>query len=241
MTDLASGRPSASRRPSGPHPGALVTVALVLTIGGILSAAIMSGGAALASPFATSADVAQHVRQSDAAIRLLAWTQVGAAIPLGIASATFYARQVRLGIRVPGPSIGQFGGTLASVMLLMTGIVGWVLSRPEIGGDAALLHALSFLSFTTGSVGFVLGMGLLIAGIAVPGLILRLLPRWLAWTGLVIAVCSELSFFAMLFEPLQFLFAIGRFGGLLWLVVAGFLLPANRPRNATQAVGTVEL
>ena len=56
---------------------------------------------------------------------------------------------------------------------------------PAIGGvGAGLTHALNFFSFITGSVGFVLGIGLLVAGIAVPALILRLLPRWLAWTGL---------------------------------------------------------
>ena len=32
----------------------------------------------------------------------------------------------------------------------------------------------------------------------------------------------------MVFEPLQLLIPIGRFGSLLWLVVAGFLLPTSR-------------
>jgi hypothetical protein len=32
----------------------------------------------------------------------------------------------------------------------------------------------------------------------------------------------------MALEPLQFLLPLGRFGGLLWLVAVGFLLPQNR-------------
>ena len=68
-------------------------------------------------------------------------------------------------------------------------------------------------------------MGLLVAGIAVPALILRLVPRWFAWAGLVIAALSELNFLAMMIEPLQLLLPVGRFGGLLWLAGAGFLLP----------------
>lgn len=221
-----------ARRPSGPNPGVVALVALILTVTGLVVGGVISGGDALASPFTDSADIAQRFHDFWIATRITAWIQVGSAVPLGIASATFYARQQRLGVRVPGPAIGQFGGVLASIMVMLSGLIGWVLSRPEIGGSPALLHALSFLSFITGSVGFVLGIGLLIAGVAVPALVLRLVPRWLAVVGLVIAACSELSFIAMVFEPLQFLFPIGRFGGLLWLVVAGFLLPKTRPAPA---------
>jgi hypothetical protein len=182
----------------------------------------------VSSPFAATAVVAQRFQEFPLAIRISAWLEVGSAVPLGIAAATFYARQQRLGIRVPGPVIGLVGGAQSSIMLMFSGLAGWVLSRPEVTGDATLTHALSFLSFITGSVGFVLGLGLLVAGVAVPALVLRLVPRWFAWTGLVIAFCAELSFLAMVLEPLQFLFPIGRFLGLLWLVVAGFLLPSTR-------------
>lgn len=111
---------------------------------------------------------------------------------------------------------------------MFSGCVTWLLSRPEITSDVTLAHALAFLAFITGGVGFVVGIGLLVAGIAVPSLILRFMPRWLAWTGLVIAGLSELSFQSMAIEPLQFLLPIGRSGGLLWLVAAGFLLPRTR-------------
>ena len=71
---------------------------------------------------------------------------------------------------------------------------------------------------------------LLVAGIAVPALILGFVPRWLAWVGLIIAALSELSFLSLALEPLQFLLPIGRFSGLAWLVAVtvGFMLPRNR-------------
>jgi hypothetical protein len=230
MTDTAEVPEAAyrGRRPNGPHPGVLMLVALVLTLLGVGLGAALSGGAVVSSPFAATAEVAQRFQDYPLAVRISAWLQVGSAVPLLIAAATFFARQQRLGIRVPGPVIGLAGGVLASTMLMVSGLVGWVLSRPEVTGDATLTHALNFFSFITGSVGFVLGIGLLVAGIAVPALVLRLVPRWLAWAGLVIALCAELSFLAMVLEPLQFLFPIGRFLGLLWLVVAGFLLPSTR-------------
>ena len=52
----------------------------------------------------------------------------------------------------------------------------------------------------------------------------------------MIAFCAELSFLAMVLEPLQFLFPIGRFLGLLWLVLAGFLLPSTRAAAGQTAV-----
>lgn len=86
------------------------------------------------------------------------------------------------------------------------------------------------MSFAAGGFAHVLGLGLLVAGIAVPGLLLRLIPTGFAWVGLVIAVLAELSFLSMVVEPLQILIPIGRFGSLIWLVAAGFLLPITRQR-----------
>ncbi|MBO1753928.1 hypothetical protein [Allobranchiibius sp. CTAmp26] len=233
---LAPATPSpGSRRPGGPHPGVVALVALLLTLLGLIVGAAMSKGHALESPFTSSARIADRIDHYRSATRVMAWIQVGSAVPLGILTATLYVRQLRLRVQVPGPVIGVYGGFLASTMLMVSGLIGWVASRHELAADPSVLHALTFLSFITGSVGFVLGMGLLVAGVAVPAHLLRLLPRWLTWIGLVVAVCCELSFVAMVVQPVQFLFPIGRFGGLLWLVVAGYMLPASRPTTEAGA------
>jgi hypothetical protein len=215
-------------RPGGPHPGVLAIVSLGIFLASLITSAILTGGQTFVSPFAPEGQVAAFFQQNVPAMRLGGMLQFGSAVPLGIYAATIYARQLRLGVRVPGPAIGFFGGISAAIFLMLSGSVTWLLSRPEITTNATLTHALSFLAFITGGVGFVVGMGLLVAGIAVPSLILRFMPRWLAWTGLAIAALSELSFLSMAIEPLQFLLPIGRFGGLLWLVAAGFLLPRTR-------------
>jgi hypothetical protein len=212
----------------GPHPGVLATVSLAIFLASLITSAVLTGGQTFVSPFAPEGQVATFFRQNIAAARVGGMLQFGSAVPLGIYAATVYARQLRLGVRVPGPAIGFFGGISAAIFLMFSGSVTWLLSRPEVTMDPTLTHALSFLAFITGGVGFVVGLGLLVAGIAVPSLILRFMPRWLAWTGLVVAALSELSFLSMAVEPLQFLLPIGRFGGLLWLVAAGFLLPRNR-------------
>jgi hypothetical protein len=214
-----------SRRNDGPNPGVLALVSFLLLLAGLIVGGILSQGATLSSPFASSAEVAQRLHDHWLGYRLAALFQFGSAIPLGIYAATIYALQLRLGIRVPGPNIGFYGGIAASIFVGLSALLFWVLSHPEITADATLTHALSYLAFITGGMGFVVSLGLLIAGIAVPGLILGLVPAWFAWAGLVIAALSELSFLSMVIEPLQFLLPIGRFLGMIWLITAGFMLP----------------
>lgn len=228
MTDLSPHHTFPRTRSGGPNAGILAAVSLGLTVGGLLSSAILTGGQTFVSPFSPAGQVAAYFHGHPDAVRLASLFQFGSAVPLGIFAATVYARQLRLGVRVPGPAIGFFGGITASIFLMLSAAVGWVLSRPEITTDVTLTHALSFLAFITGGVAYVVGLGLLVAGIAVPALILRFVPRWLAWAGLVIAALAELSFLSMVIESLQFLLPIGRFGGLLWLVAVGFLLPRSR-------------
>ncbi len=90
-------------------------------------------------------------------------------------------------------------------------------------------------AFATGGVGMVVGLGLLLAGISVPALIVGLLPRPVALIGLLLAVVCELTFLALAVQPMSYLLPVGRFGGIPWLVVAGCWLPLQRQRR-TDAV-----
>jgi hypothetical protein len=215
-----------SRRPTGPPLGVLAAISLGLALAALAAAVVAGRG--YASPFAPTGQLLDYHRHG-VALRLSATLQFGSAVPLGIFAATAYTRLLRLGARVPGPSIGFFGGVAASLMLMISASAGWVLSHPEVGGDPAVTRALSLFAFLTGGVGFVVGLGLLLAGLAVPTLILRLAPRWLAWTGLAVAVVCEVGFLAMAIPGLQVLLPVGRYAGLAWLVGIGFLLPTRRP------------
>ncbi len=220
-----------ARKQRGPHPGILATISLALTVAGIAVAGAMSGGDALASPY--THDIVGRISGNHDAFQALAFFQFGAAVPLGILTATLYARQLTFGIRVPGPVIALVGGIVATTSLLLAAFVTFVESRPEVTGDAALTHALAFLAFVSGGPGYAVGIGLLVAGVAVPALIIGLVPRPLAALGLLIAVLAELSWFGLLAQPMQYLVPVARFGGGLWLVVVGFLLPVARPRRTT--------
>lgn len=206
-------------------------MSFLLLVAGLVVGAVMSGGDALSSPFGPTSEVVARIRENHDAIRVAAFFQFGTAIPLGIYAATVYARQLRLGVRVPGPVIGLVGGVIAVMSLLVSAFTTYAESRQEITSDDRLVHALAFFSFAAGGPGYVVGLGLLIAGLAVPAFILRLVPRPVAAIGLVIAVLAELSWFGMLAEPLQYLLPVGRFLGGIWIIVAGFMLPTQRARR----------
>ena len=226
--DTATTTPRRRSRSGGPNLGILAVVSTALVVAGLIVAFALTGGQAFVSPFAGADAVSAYVQQNWLSVRITSMIQFGSAVPLGIFAATAYARLLRLGVRVPGPGIGFYGGITASLLLMVSALGSYVVSRPDVSSDPTVALALTYFTFITGGVGFVTGMGLLVAGIAVPSLILGFVPRWLAWTGLVIAALSELSFLSMAIEPLQFLLPIGRFGGLLWLIAVGFLLPKDR-------------
>jgi hypothetical protein len=234
---------TASRRPDGPPAGILAGVALVLSICAVL-VPLAVAGTGFPTPTTTAADVARYFTDHAFAATLSGFFTFAASVPIGIYAATVYARLLRLGVRVPGPNIAFMGGITASILLAVSGLLTWTLGQAAGGVSPSVLRLVGDAVFALGGVGFVGGIGLLIAGVAVPCLVLRLVPRWLAWVGLIVAALSEISFLALLWPGFDALLPVGRFVGLLWLIVVGFLLPRtrhdvptpssrrNRPQNA---------
>ena len=90
------------------------------------------------------------------------------------------------------------------------------------------MRALYFLVFLTGGPAHVVVLGLLVAGVAVPGLTLGLLPRTVAWAGLVIAAIAEVTALVLVWPPLMVLLPVARIPALVWLIIAGATLQRRR-------------
>lgn len=210
----------------GPPPALFAAVSLALLACGLIVSAVLGG--VFPSPFADPAGIIGYFTGRSDAVRATALFTFASAVPLALYAAVIGSRLRTLGVTAPGATIAVVGGTLASAFLTLSGLLAWVLSRPAVTADAALVRALHDLSFVTGGVGNVMFLGLLIAGIAVPGLLLGLLPRSLALAGLVIAAVAALAIVALLWEPAAVLLPVARFPGLLWLVAAGRVLPLSR-------------
>ena len=192
---------------------------------GVLTVAGLVLGAGLPRPDTAPAEVARLLAENRTVTTVLATAVVGASVPLALWSATVYRRLRRLGVTAPGSAIAFAGGLLASASLALSGLVWWTAATPEV------LRALSTLAFAAGGPGFVPFFALLVAGVAVPGLLLGVLPRVWAWAGLVIAALGMFAVLSLLIPALYFLLPVGRFGGLVWLVAVSVLLPHARPRR----------
>lgn len=204
----------------------LAVVSLALLIAGLAVSAGLGG--TIPSPFGSPTSIQHYFLMHPGAAKASGVLVFASSVALAIYAATASARLRQLGITAPGATIGLAGGLLAASALSLSGLLQWTLSRPAVRADAALVRALHDLSFLTGGPAHVVGLGLLIAGIAVPALILGLLPRPLAWAGLVIAGVAELTTIVLIWPSLAVLLPIARFPGLIWLIAAGFLLPLRR-------------
>src|SRR3984893_2762590 len=218
------------RRQQAGHPLVLVGgMALGFFIGGLVISAALGG--VVPSPFSSTAVAQGFFRDHPRSVQAGGIFLFASSVPLLIYASTAAARLRQLGVTAPGPTIAGAGGTVASMTLALSGLLQWSLSRPDGSADAAVVRATSTLAFLVGGPGHVVPLGLLVAGIAVPSLIIGLLPRPVAWAGLVIAVIAESSTLVLVSPSLAILLPIARFPALIWLVVAGVLLPHQRLRT----------
>ena len=230
MNDSPNAPTCGTRRPQqgGPPLVVLAAISFVLLIGG-LAIGVAIGGVP-PSPFTAGASVQDFFVAHPVAVQAAAVGAFGASVPLAIYAATASARLRQLGVTAPGATIALAGGVLAAGALALCGLLVWTLSRPEVTADAALVRALYFLVFLTGGPGHVVVLGLLVAGVAVPSLILGLLPKTVAWAGLVIAAIAEVTVLVLVWPPLMVLLPVARIPALVWLIIAGAMLPLQRRR-----------
>jgi hypothetical protein len=228
MNDSSLDRNSAVGRPpqGGPPLVLLAAICLVLLLAGLVIGVALAGVMPL--PYGSASAIQDYVAGHHAAVVAIAVGTFGSSIPLAIYAATASARLRQLGITAPGGTIALAGGLLASAGLALSSLTAWTLSRPEVTSDTALVRALYYLTYLTGGPWHVVTLGLLIAGIAVPGLVVGLLPRPVAWAGLAIAGLAELTTLALIWPGLSPLLPVARFTGLIWLIVAGAMLPVRR-------------
>ena len=140
-----------------------------------------------------------------------AFLQFGAAIPLGIFTATMVSRLQFLGVRAAGPYIALFGGLMTAFNIAVSALMLWVMAYPGIARETTVLRALYYLVFSIGGVGFSVPMGILIAGLSVPAAILKLLPKWLVVSGLALGIVGELIALSLIISQALFLIPLTRF------------------------------
>jgi hypothetical protein len=197
----------------------------------MVATGVMTGGARFPTPYDQVALAQEYFSRYANVIRIAVFLQFGAAIPLGIFTATVSSRLKFLGIKAPGADIALFGGFAASIFLALSAVAGWALSQPGMAVEAGALRALQLLGFATGGPGHVVALGILLAGVSVPAAFAKLIPRWLVWLGLILGAICELSALSLVFPMAGYLLPMGRFPAFIWLIGAGFTMPKSRKRR----------
>lgn len=209
----------------GPPLPLLVIVSTALVVVGLVVSVVLAEGATFPSPFTDSSIISDYFGEHSTAVKWLGVFQFGASVPLALFAATVSTRLRNLGVRAPGATIALTGGVIAATLLALSALFTWTLSRNPDGPMVSALHELVFL---TGGVGHVVFLGLLVAGVAVPALILRMAPRWVGISGILIALAAELSTLILVDRAFVALLPLGRFGGLAWLIGISFVIPTSR-------------
>lgn len=219
------------RRFAGP-PLLSVAIIHVLLFGASMAVgAMLRHGPSYANPYGSIEDARRFFTANPQALRWSAFFFFGSAVPLGIYTATVLSRLQFLGVRAAGTYITLFGGFTAAAALAVSALCSWVLSIPEVNSSTATLRLMHFLSFLAGGVAFAVGFGLLAAGVAVTSYFARLLPRWLVWFGLLVALAGELSSLSLVAYPMSFALPLTRFGGFIWLIAVAALMPKTADKR----------
>jgi len=210
----------------GPPPGMLAIIFMLLFCTG-LSFVVSFSPAHYPSPWESAETITTYFRNQSNYVLMCTFFQFGSLMPFGIYVATMVSRLRFLGVTAAGPYIALFGGLLTVSNMAMCTLLGWVMAYPDVAQETAVIRALYYAAFATGGVGYSVPLGIFIAGVSISAGFTKLLPRWLVITGIIIAICGELSWLGLVYPPLLYLIPLTRFPGFIWLILAGFMLPKS--------------
>jgi hypothetical protein len=214
----------AARHP-GPNLGIVAMIFAVLFLAGLYPVTMFGGAPYFPGPGESVGTIISFFQLRPSAVLLCAFFHFGAAIALGIFTTSIVSQLHFLGVRAAGAYIALFGGLATAFNMGVSASVLWVMARPGIARDDIVVQALYYLQYVFGGPGFSVPLGLLMAGVSIPSVFMKLLPKWLVVFGLLLFVCGELSWLNLIFPKALFLIPLTRFPGFIWLIATGFLLP----------------
>jgi len=230
MTSPTNFSTSTSRH-QGPPLQIVAAVYMLIFLTGLYSVSPLRGKPSFPPPSESLEVIAAFFLARSSAVLFCAALHFGAAIPLGIFTATIVSRLRFLGVRAAGSYIALFAGFATAIIMVISSAVLWMMSYPGIAQDSTLLQALYRLQFALGGPGFSVPFGLLAAGVSVTAGLTKLLPKWLVVFGLIIAIAGELSWLNLLSSKALVLIPLTRFPGFIWLIAVGIILPKTIART----------
>jgi hypothetical protein len=221
-------RYAASAQSSERHPGPnLLLLTLIYLVFLVLGAARVS--ASFHIPLDSAGNAVAFVAANGRSITWGSFFELASAMPLCVFVAATTSRLRFLGVRAAGESIAFLGGIIATMMLMLSALSTWSLTRPGVAGAVGAVPALQALGFIGGGPGFVVPLGLFLAGVSLTAGIPRLVPRWVMWLGMVTAVACELASFTLINFTAGYFIPVGRFISIIWMIAVALTLPIEKP------------
>ena len=232
MSDTPSSH--AARHHASPHLGLVAVIFTALFLAGLYPVTAFGGLPYFPGPWEPPDVIINFFRAKPGAVLACAFFHFGAAIVLGIFTASIVSRLQFLGVRAAGAFIALFGGLATALDMVAEASVLSVMTRPGVVENGALVVALYYLQIAFGGVGFSVPLGLLFGGVSIPAAFMRLLPKWVVGLGLLLFAIGELSSLNIISSPALFLIPLTRFPGFIWLIAAGFALPKTTGARTKQ-------
>jgi hypothetical protein len=219
---LSQTSPLRESRHKGPP---LLMLALIYVVFMVLGATQL--GKSYRVPHDTATEAMAYVANFGWSIRFGTFCELSSAVLLGLFVAVTVSRLRFLGVRAAGELIALCGGVGATIMLMLSALCGWSVTRPGIASADGAVSLLQALSFAGGGPGFVVPLGLFVAGVSITAGLHRLIPRWLMWLGILLAVACELASLTLVFWNAAYFIPVGRFLGVVWMIGVDVTLPTK--------------
>ncbi len=137
MTSPTNFSTSTSRH-QGPPLQIVAAVYMLIFLTGLYSVSPLRGKPSFPPPSESLEVIAAFFLARSSAVLFCAALHFGAAIPLGIFTATIVSRLRFLGVRAAGSYIALFGGFATAIIMVISSAVLWMMSYPGIAQDSTL-------------------------------------------------------------------------------------------------------
>ena len=151
----------------GPPLGILAVTYVLLFLTGLYPVTAFNGKPVFPAPYEPPTVIMAYFDARPSAVLLCAALHFGAAIPLGLFTATIVSRLRFLGVRAAGVDIALFGGFLTAFTMIVSSSLLWAMTYPGVAQYGPVIEALYRLDFALGGPGFSVPFGLLLAGVSV--------------------------------------------------------------------------
>jgi hypothetical protein len=216
-------------RRTGPSLGVVAVVYAVLHLASIFLVSNFNPSLrpSFPAPDAAASTIVAFFQVHPDLVRTATFFQFGAGIALGILVVGVVIRLREFRASAVWVSIVFVSGLITALDIAAASHVLWAMTWPGIAQTTPLTLAFYYLQYAFGGPGYSLPMGLFVAGVSIVASSKKLLPKWIIWSGFLLAVIGVVSCLNILLpvaSPIPLLIPLTRFPAFVWLIAAGFAL-----------------